>query len=204
MDRAETKTKATYLDALSKVMEEVVAPAAHEVDRNGDFPRAALNSLGRAGILGLISAPEVGGLGEGHRAASEVVERLATACASTAMVVCMHYAGTAVIEAHGDRGVRRALPGLALSGLGGPVGLRSGAADAEALRANGQRLPRRLGSLHRGTEPAIRSVHQAVRVSRRGAGRDQPRIMAGRGSQPAFTPRSHSVAPWVPQSAAPR
>jgi alkylation response protein AidB-like acyl-CoA dehydrogenase len=109
MDQAETKTKATYLDALRKVMEEVVAPAAHEVDQKGMFPRAALDSLGRAGLLGLISSPEVGGLGEGHRAATEVVERLATVCASTAMVVCMHYAGTAVIEAHGDSGVREAI-----------------------------------------------------------------------------------------------
>lgn len=109
MNQAETKSKATYLDALSKVMEEVVAPAAHEVDQKGVFPRASLDSLGRAGLLGLISAPEVGGAGESHRAATEVVERLATVCASTAMVVCMHYAGTAVIEALGARDVREAI-----------------------------------------------------------------------------------------------
>src|SRR5215467_11847200 len=109
MNQAETQTKVSYLDTLSRVIDEVVAPAAQEVDRNGVFPRAALDHLGKAGLLGLISATEVGGLGESHRAATEVVERLATVCASTAMVVCMHYAGTAVIESHGDRTVREAI-----------------------------------------------------------------------------------------------
>ena len=102
MSQAETKPKASYREALDKVIETVVAPAAHDIDRTGTFPRAALDELGRVGLLGLISSPEVGGLGESHRAAAEVVNRLASACASTAMVVCMHYAATAVIEVHGD------------------------------------------------------------------------------------------------------
>jgi alkylation response protein AidB-like acyl-CoA dehydrogenase len=45
-------------------------------------------------------------MNQAHRAATLVVERIAQACASTAMVVCMHYAATAVIEAHGPRSVR--------------------------------------------------------------------------------------------------
>jgi alkylation response protein AidB-like acyl-CoA dehydrogenase len=97
---------APYLDALAPVLSQVVEPAAVQVDRHGAFPRAAVDALGRAGLLGLVSAREVGGGGEGLRAATEVVERLAGACGSTAMVVCMHYAATAVIEAHGPRAVR--------------------------------------------------------------------------------------------------
>jgi alkylation response protein AidB-like acyl-CoA dehydrogenase len=97
---------ASYLDALAPVLSQVVEPAAVQVDREGAFPRAAVDALGRAGLLGLVSAPEVGGGGEGMRAATEVVERLAGACGSTAMIVCMHYAATAVIEAHGPRAVR--------------------------------------------------------------------------------------------------
>jgi isovaleryl-CoA dehydrogenase len=100
---------ASYLDALAPVLSQVVEPAAVQVDREGAFPRAAVDALGRAGLLGLVSAPEVGGGGEGMRAATEVVERLAGACGSTAMVVCMHYAATAVIEAHGPRAVREAI-----------------------------------------------------------------------------------------------
>jgi isovaleryl-CoA dehydrogenase len=97
---------APYLDALAPVLSQVVAPAAVQVDRHGAFPRAAVDALGRAGLLGLVSAREVGGGGQALRAAAEVVERLAGACGSTAMVVCMHYAATAVIEAHGPRPVR--------------------------------------------------------------------------------------------------
>ncbi len=102
-------SKTDYKTALEKIIKEVVAPAATEVDQTASFPRAALEALGEAGLLGLISAPEVGGLGQTHRAAAWVVEQLATACASTAMVVCMHYAGTAVIEAHGAPATRQAI-----------------------------------------------------------------------------------------------
>jgi alkylation response protein AidB-like acyl-CoA dehydrogenase len=99
----------SYLAALEQVIADVVAPAAVEIDQNGTFPRAALDALGAAGLLGLISATEVGGLGQAHRAAALVIERLARECASTAMVLCMHYAGAAVIEAHGPRDTREAI-----------------------------------------------------------------------------------------------
>ena len=97
----------SYMDALDPVIREVIAPNAIEVDRDGVFPRAAIEALGKVGLLGLVSSPEVGGLGAGHRAATLVVEAIAKHCASTAMVVCMHYAATAVIEAFGStRGAR--------------------------------------------------------------------------------------------------
>jgi alkylation response protein AidB-like acyl-CoA dehydrogenase len=96
-----------YMAALAPVIADVVAPAAAEIDRAGAYPRAALDALGRAGLLGLVSAPEVGGRGEGHRAATAVVQTLAEHCGSTAMVVMMHYCGAAVIEAFGPTDVRQ-------------------------------------------------------------------------------------------------
>ena len=96
-----TQTSTDYREALDCVIQSIVAPMAVEIDRSAAFPRAALDELARTGLLGLISATEVGGMGLGPRAAADVIERLAQHCASTAMVVCMHYAGTAVIEAHG-------------------------------------------------------------------------------------------------------
>lgn len=109
MSEAEPRAKAFDLRAVDEIIAGTVAPAAAEVDGAGAFPRAALDAFGQAGLLGLVSAREVGGLGESHRAATQVVERVASACASTAMVLCMHYAGTAVIEAHGPRAVREAV-----------------------------------------------------------------------------------------------
>jgi len=98
-----------YSDALARVIEEVVEPRAGDVDRRQLFPAEAVDALGRAGILGLTSSSEVGGGGQGLRAASEVIEALAGSCGSTAMVVLMHYAACAVIEAYGPEDDRRAI-----------------------------------------------------------------------------------------------
>ncbi len=100
---------ADYMEVLEKVITETVAPNAMEVDSQGAFPRANIEALGKAGLLGLISAKEVGGLGEGLRAAAFVVERIARECGSTSMVICMHYSATAVIEAHGSQAMRESI-----------------------------------------------------------------------------------------------
>lgn len=98
-----------YLVTLDSVIAETIAPAAIEIDQTGAYPQAALDELANAGLLGLISAKEVGGLGEAHRAATLVVEQIGKYCASTAMIVCMHYAATAVIETYGSRTIREAI-----------------------------------------------------------------------------------------------
>jgi isovaleryl-CoA dehydrogenase len=99
----------THLDALERVISDVVAPAAIITDEEGTFPLPAVQALEQAGILGLTASPDVGGGGGGMRDAAEVIERLAGTCGSTAMVVLMHYAATAVIEAAGPKDVRQAI-----------------------------------------------------------------------------------------------
>jgi isovaleryl-CoA dehydrogenase len=96
-----------YLDALDRVIKSTVSPSARDVDASGCFPKSGIEALGEAGILGLVSKSEVGGGGGGLEDAVVVVRKLAESCGSTAMVVMMHYAGTAVIEAHGPEHVRR-------------------------------------------------------------------------------------------------
>jgi isovaleryl-CoA dehydrogenase len=95
-----------HADALASVINDVVKPAASGTDRSGEFPRASIDALGQAGLLGMVSSPEVGGAGAGLAAAAGVVEQLAGTCGSTAMIVLMHYAAAATIEAHGPRGIR--------------------------------------------------------------------------------------------------
>lgn len=106
MASAPPRNAAPFLEALQSVIDEVVAPAAVEVDRAGTFPRAGIDALGGAGLLGLLSAPRVGGHGEGHRAAVLVIEELAHHCASTAMVMMMHYCATPLVEAECSRETR--------------------------------------------------------------------------------------------------
>lgn len=95
----------SYLPLIETVATTATRANASTVDSDGVFPTATLEAMGP--LMGLISATEVGGMGQGPRAAVDVVTRLAQECASSAMVVCMHYAGTAVIEAHGSDAVRR-------------------------------------------------------------------------------------------------
>jgi isovaleryl-CoA dehydrogenase len=99
----------SYQDPLQRVIDEVVAPNAMEVDATGMFPHQAVAALSEAGILGLTVSDSVGGGGQGLRQAADVVQRLAGVCGSTAMVVLMHYAGTIVIDNHGPEEVRKAI-----------------------------------------------------------------------------------------------
>ena len=107
--RAPTIGTDSPLERLDHVVETVIGPAALAVDDTAEFPRASIDALAQAGVLGLVSAAEVGGHGGQLRDATLAVERVARGCASTAMILCMHYAATAVLEAHGPRNVRESI-----------------------------------------------------------------------------------------------
>ena len=94
--------------ALETIATTIVAKHAGEIDA-GAFPSQAIKALGEAGLLGLVSSPDVDGKGLGLPEAVHVVERLARACASTAMVVTMHYAATVVLEQLGPKDIRQAI-----------------------------------------------------------------------------------------------
>ncbi len=95
---------------LSASIEKVAAVAAEHatrVDAQSAFPKEFIDVCRSEGLLALISSKEIGGHGLAIRQAAEVIERVARECGSSAMVLTMHYAGTAVIEAHGSLAVRR-------------------------------------------------------------------------------------------------
>ena len=95
------------LTALDSIIRDVVAPNAQRVDAEASFPEHAIAALAEAGLLGVLSSAEVGGLGARLGAAALVVERLARECGSSAMVVTMHYCGVAVLESHASPEIRR-------------------------------------------------------------------------------------------------
>lgn len=103
-----TANAQTYQNLLDKICNETVAIAAPVVDREGAFPTESIDALKAAGFLGALSAPEVGGLGLGLPGAAAIVGRVAQECGSTAMVLCMHYCGVSVLEAHANETARRA------------------------------------------------------------------------------------------------
>jgi alkylation response protein AidB-like acyl-CoA dehydrogenase len=135
----------------AKAVESVAAvAAAHAVTVDGGaFPEAAIAAMREQGLLGLVSAKEVGGKGESLAAAAHVVERLARECGSTAMIVCMHYSATATIEANGPEAVRREIAAgkhlttLAFSEPGSRshfwASLNTVTADGDGFRINGKK-----------------------------------------------------------------
>ncbi len=114
----------TVQTKIESIASTVTRDTAIAVDRDASFPAATVDALRAEGLLGILSSKDVGGGGLGLRAAAMVVERLARECASAAMVTCMHYAATQVIEAFGDNAARKAvasgkhLSTLAFSELG--------------------------------------------------------------------------------------
>ena len=65
---------------------EVARSHAAAVDAEGRFPLEAIGALAGEGLYGLCVATEHGGLGQGPAMFAAVVETLAQACASTAMI----------------------------------------------------------------------------------------------------------------------
>lgn len=96
----------TPLERLAPIVEDIIAPQADSIDRDAKFPREAVEAMGRAGLLGLVSSVEVGGMGGGLGEMAEVGTELGRHCGSTAMVVQMHYAAALLVEAYGSRQLR--------------------------------------------------------------------------------------------------
>jgi len=104
-------TKSTQ-DLLAKnemLAKDLLAANADAVDRERRFPRQNLEALARNGLLGLTVPSEFGGAGAGIPEMAQALERMAQACASTAMVTLMHYCGTAVLAAHGSPTLKQSL-----------------------------------------------------------------------------------------------
>lgn len=67
-----------------------LADAAVEADRDGEFPRQHVATLGEAGLLGLVVPEEFGGLGGGLRDLVGACFAMGTVCPSTALAFFFH------------------------------------------------------------------------------------------------------------------
>jgi isovaleryl-CoA dehydrogenase len=104
----------SLLAANERLSEEVLRASADQIDQSRRFPRENIAALGKAGVLGLLVPVQFGGAGAGLREMSRVLTAQAQSCASTAMVMLMHYCATAVISAKGGDALKqRLLPSFA-------------------------------------------------------------------------------------------
>jgi alkylation response protein AidB-like acyl-CoA dehydrogenase len=85
------------LNTLKRVIEEVIAPASADVDRDARFPSESLERLGKEGLLGLCVDVAHGGSGQSPRMFAAVTEELAMADPSTAMIFVMHVSAAQAI-----------------------------------------------------------------------------------------------------------
>ena len=93
-----------HLERADEIARDVVAAHAPRVDAEGVFPAESIEALRQAGLLGLISAAEVGGAGRRHRAAAAGRRAPRARVRLDRDGHCMHYCGAAVIEALRRRG----------------------------------------------------------------------------------------------------
>src|SRR5450432_1111801 len=103
------------LITLKRVIDDVIAPASADVDRDARFPSESIERLGKEGLLGLCVDAAHGGRGQSPRMFAAVTEELAMADPSTAMIYVMHVtaaqaiAQSAVLDSRDD--VLRAIAG---------------------------------------------------------------------------------------------
>ena len=81
---------APYLATAEQLGKRFALTARH-YDETGEFPFANFDALHEAGLLGLVTATENGGLGGGLTEALAVISAVARGEPSTALVLSMHY-----------------------------------------------------------------------------------------------------------------
>src|SRR5207248_11158487 len=98
-----------FVDNAAAIAKDIAAPAAADVDAKARFPREAVSAIQAQGLAGLTVPVDAGGKGQGPRAFCGVVEELAMACPSTAMVYTMHVSATMAIVGSKTLGRRAAI-----------------------------------------------------------------------------------------------
>ena len=89
------------LESVRQIAVEVAAIHAAEVDSKARFPVETLNALREAGVLSAGVPQKFGGAGCSLFEMAQLCATLAQACASSAMVLAMHYSQLACIARHG-------------------------------------------------------------------------------------------------------
>ena len=93
----------------ASVLAERIRRSSTDVDRDARFPKESIAALAESGFLGLCAPKELGGLEQPPGVFAAVVETLAQACPSTAMVYVMHVVASRALVASETLGDRPAL-----------------------------------------------------------------------------------------------
>ncbi|HUY78795.1 MAG TPA: acyl-CoA dehydrogenase family protein [Ktedonobacterales bacterium] len=130
------------LDMVRDLAREKVAPRAAEIDATGEFPWDMKDLLARQDILAMPFAEEYGGLGSSELSILMVIEELAKACATTALLLCVQQLGSMPIKLAGtDEQKQRTFPRLATGEWMAAYALTEpgSGSDAGAMRTRAER-----------------------------------------------------------------
>jgi butyryl-CoA dehydrogenase len=85
-----TEEEQDILNSLQKYVDEEIAPKAHDIDENEEFPVQARNDLAEQGYFGMYFPEEYGGAGLSYLSYIAAAEKIAEACATTSIVLMAH------------------------------------------------------------------------------------------------------------------
>ncbi|MBV8150692.1 MAG: acyl-CoA dehydrogenase family protein, partial [Candidatus Eremiobacteraeota bacterium] len=110
----ESEEEAMILDMVRTLVAERVAPRAAEIDESGEFPWDVKELFAQNDLLGIPFPSEYGGVGGSFLTYVKVVEEVAKACASSALIIAVQELGALPIMIGGsDEQKRRWIPKLA-------------------------------------------------------------------------------------------
>src|SRR5919108_5855056 len=106
-----TDDQVEFRDAIRKMVVERVAPRAAEIDAKAEYPWDIRRLFAEHDLLGLPFGTEYGGTGTGTLMLNVAIEEVATACASSALILMIQELGTLPIQLFGsDELKQRFLP----------------------------------------------------------------------------------------------
>ena len=91
-----------FRDTIRQIVQERVAPRAHDIDATGEYPWDVRRLFAENDILGLPFAEEHGGTGTGSLMQTIAVEEIAKACASSSLILMVQELGTLPITLFGS------------------------------------------------------------------------------------------------------
>ena len=108
------------LDTVRQVVKDKVRPKAAEIDERAEFPWDTVKVFAENGILAPLLPEKYGGIGAGYLTFSMILEEIAKACASSALILIAQADGfLPILHAGTEAQKERYLPGLAGGKLAG-------------------------------------------------------------------------------------
>ena len=109
------------INTVKQIVQDKIKPRAAEIDEKGEFPYDILEIYSQNGLLSPLIPEEYGGINSGFLLLALIVEEIAKACASSALMLISQADGLQPILCGGSDDIKkRYLPGF-VNGNHGPV-----------------------------------------------------------------------------------